>query len=346
MIIVLFIAVLLVTVLVHEWGHYIAAKKSGMLVEEFGFGIPPRLWSWKKGETRYSINVLPIGGFVKIAGENGEDLNAPHERQFESKPWYIKSLVLIAGVIMNVALAIVLFATAYTIGMPGMTDSGTPTVVSVVQGSPTQAAGVAVGDTVQSVVIDKKIVDVLDTDKIHEAIASSKGDVTITYTHKGESHTAVITPSAQRLIGVAIEPIGVIKQPFFKALGLAWQQSMSLIGQIVTAIGTLVGGLLHGHGSTEGLVGPVGLAREVGNAATFGITYLLAFIATISLNLAVLNILPFPALDGGRLIVVWGEAITKRKFSSTVVGLIHGIGFLILIALMVALTVGDIRKAI
>ena len=104
-----------------------------MLVEEFGFGIPPRLWSFKKGETRYSINALPIGGFVKIAGENGTEENVPYTRQFESKPWYLKSLVLVAGVIMNFVLAVVLFAVAHMVGLPGVTPNGTPTVISVVR---------------------------------------------------------------------------------------------------------------------------------------------------------------------------------------------------------------------
>ncbi len=349
MVIILFIVVLLVTVLVHEWGHFIAAKKSGMLVEEFGFGIPPKLWGWKKGETTYSINALPIGGFVKIAGENGEDMNVPADRQFESKPWYLKSLVLLAGVICNFLLAVVLFAIAYTVGMPGVTDGGTPTVISVVQGSPTADSGIAVGDTIQSVAVDGKTVDVLDTEKIHDAIQAGNKDVTISYTHDDQQQDATLIPTetdGNRMIGVAIESIGVIKQPFFAALGSAWRQSVSLTGNIFSAIGTLVGNLFTGHGSAEGLMGPVGLAREVGNAATFGLAYLLAFTATISLNLAVLNVLPFPALDGGRLIVVWGEAITRRKFSPTVVGLIHGIGFLLLIGLMVFLTVGDIRKAL
>ena len=109
MVIILFIIVILVTVLVHEWGHFMVARKSGMIVEEFGFGIPPRLFSWKKGETTYSINALPIGGFVKIAGENGLETAVPLNRQFETKPWYLKSAVLVAGVACNILLAIILF---------------------------------------------------------------------------------------------------------------------------------------------------------------------------------------------------------------------------------------------
>ncbi len=349
MTIILFILVLLVTVLVHEWGHFITAKKSGMLVEEFGFGIPPKLFSWKRGETTYSINALPIGGFVKIAGENGADEGVPYNRQFESKPWYVKSLVLVAGVVMNVILAFVLFTAAYTIGMPGVTDTGTPTVIGVVDGSPTQEAGIEAGDTISSIHIDTKAVSIESTDTIRDAIQHSTGGVTVDYIHEGAAHTAVLTPtetSDGRLIGVSIERIGVIKVSFIDALGKAWIQVTTMIKSIVGAIGMLVGRVFSGHPSAEGLIGPVGLAKEVGNAASFGATYLLAFVATISLNLAVLNIMPFPALDGGRLLVVWGEAITRRKFSALTVGVIHTVGFLILIGLMVMLTIGDIKRAL
>lgn len=349
MTIIIFILVLLVCVLVHEWGHYITAKKSGMLVEEFGFGIPPRLWSFKKGETKYSINALPIGGFVKIAGENGLETDVPRDRQFDAKPWYKKSLVLVAGVIMNFVLAVVLFAIANVIGLPGITPTGTPTVISIVEGGAVQEAGIKVGDTITSLAVGKKDVSVLDTDAIRTAIQSSKDPVTITYVHQGVEATQTIIPresDGARMIGVSIEPIGTVRLSFFAAIGAAWTQSVHLIGQIFSTISHLLGGLFTGEGSVKGLVGPVGLAREVGTAATFGLTYLLAFTATISLNLAVLNILPFPALDGGRLVVVWGEAITRKKFSPTVVGIVHTLGFLLLITLMVVLTIGDIRNAL
>lgn len=346
MTIILFIIVLLVCVLVHEWGHYITAKKSGMLVEEFGFGIPPRLWSWKNGETRYSINALPIGGFVKIAGENGATEGAPLDRQFETKPWYLKSLVLLAGVIMNIILALVLFAAAYLIGLPGVVDGGTPTVISVSEGSPVAASGILVGDTITRVAVGPTPVALLTTEAIHEAIVGSTKDVTISYFHAGDPQTVTLTPTKDRTIGVSIEPIGIVKESFTDAFVKAGQQVVTLTRNILGALSTLVGRIASGHPSTSGLIGPVGLAKEIGSAATFGFAYLLAFIATISINLAVLNAMPFPALDGGRLIIVWGEALTRRKFSPTTVGVIHGIGFLILIGLMIALTVGDVKRAL
>ena len=349
MTIILFILVLLVCVLVHEWGHYIVAKKSGMMVEEFGFGIPPRLWSWKKGETTYSVNALPIGGFVRIAGENGLEENAPTDRQFESKTWYQKTAVLVAGVVCNFLLALVLFTVAYTIGLPGVNPNGTPTVVSVVAGSPTADAGIRVGDKITGVAVGTTYVSVLDTENIRKAIQATEGDVTLSYTRAGEVGTATVVPevsSTGKAVGIAIEPIGVVKQSFFASTGLAWKQTIGLTGSIFRTLGNLVAGIFTGESSVDGLVGPVGLAREVGSAANIGPTYLLAFIATISLNLAVLNILPFPALDGGRLIIVWGEALTRRRFSPKVVGIIHMVGFLLLISLMLVLTVGDIRRVV
>ncbi len=345
--IILFIIVLLVTVLVHEWGHFIIARKSGMIVEEFGFGIPPRIYAWKKGETTYSINALPIGGFVKIAGENGIETTSPADKQFESKPWYLKSAVLVAGVICNILLAIVLFTAAYTIGMPVASDHGTPTVVSIVPGSPSAQSGMVVGDTIAGVAAGKHALDEIDTNALHDAIVNSTGPVTISYNHLGNIHQAVVTPTGvgqARVIGIAIEPVTKERLPFFSAFKAACQQTYITAGEIFTTLASLISGIFH-HNSTAGsLVGPVGLAQEVGSAASIGFTYLLAFTAAISVNLAVLNIMPFPALDGGRLVVVLLEAACRRKFSQNTVNIIHAIGFILLLGLMVVLTVGDIRR--
>ncbi|MDB5255204.1 MAG: rane-associated zinc metalloprotease [Candidatus Nomurabacteria bacterium] len=348
MTIIIFIIVLLVTVIVHEWGHFFIARKSGMTVEEFGFGIPPRLFSWKKGETLYTINLLPIGGFVKIAGENGIDGSAPVEKQFESKPWYLKSAVLVAGVVCNILLAIFLFTAAYTIGMPVATDTGTPTIVSVVQGSPSEDAGLTVGDTITSVsVAGKTLAEPVSTDDVHTAVMNSDGPVTVTYIHFGKTSTVDIVPSGKgtsRIIGLAIEPVSNQRLPLPKAFIAAAQQTYSVGTQIFATLGSLIAGIFHHNDTAKSLVGPVGLAHEVGSAASIGFTYLLAFTAMISVNLAVINIMPFPALDGGRLVVVLLEAITRRKFSQNTVGIIHAAGFILLLGLMVFLTVGDVRR--
>ena len=365
MTIIIFFIVLLVTVLVHEWGHFYAARKSGMTVEEFGFGIPPRLYAWKSRETTYSINALPIGGFVKIAGENGIDGTVPLEQQFESKPWYKKAIVLAAGVICNILLAVLLFTIAYTFGMPARVEGGVPTIVSVVSGSPAAKAGLAAGDTVQSIGVmvggDGFVaINPLTTETLHVAIMQMdlngqsndaltilQDSIEITYIHKGKEGIVSIIPEGigvDRKIGLAIEPISTIRQPLLLSFKSAVIQVISLTSTIATTIGSLIVGLFTHNGASAGLMGPVGLAKEVGSAATIGFAYLLAFTAAISVNLAVLNIMPFPALDGGRLLVVLLEALFRRRFSAKMVGIIHTIGFALLLLLMVILTVGDIRK--
>lgn len=348
MVIILFIIVILVTVLVHEWGHFIIARKSGMIVEEFGFGIPPRIYAWKRGDTTYSINALPIGGFVKIAGENGIETAVPLNKQFETKPWYLKSAVLVAGVVCNILLAIILFTAAYTIGIPVASNHGTPTVVSIVAGSPSAKSGIGIGDTVTSITTNlTTLTGEISTQSLHDAIMKSTGSVVIAYMHLGKPHAATVTPtgtSTARVIGIAIEPVEAERLPFFSAFNAALHQTWSTMGEIFTTLESLIAGIFHHNNTGSALVGPVGLAQEIGSAASIGFTYLLAFTAAISVNLAVINILPFPALDGGRLVVVLLEALFRRKFSSNTVAIIHAIGFLLLLLLMVVLTVGDVRR--
>ena len=346
MTIILFVLVLLVTVIAHEWGHFIAARKCGMQVDEFGFGIPPRLWSWKKGETRYSVNALPIGGFVKIAGENGAEDGAdaaPRHRQFDTKPWWQKSIVLVAGVVCNIILAIVLFTISFMIGVPTYAPDGVPTVISITPEYPAAVAGIMPSDLVTDVQIGSRSLPVFTTTELRRAINTTQSDVTISYTRGGISHTAVVAPKDTpqgRLIGLDIETVRTVQYPFFSAVQNAWHKTIDIVGEIFRVIG----GLFTGTTARQNLAGPVGLARSVGVAATMGIAYLIAFTAAISVNLAVLNILPFPALDGGRLVIVLLEAIFRRRFSQTVVGIIHTVGFVILLGLMVILTVGDIRS--
>jgi regulator of sigma E protease len=344
--IIIFIVVLFVCVIAHEWGHYITAKKSGMLVEEFGFGIPPRIWGKKKGETLYSVNALPIGGFVKIAGENGIDEHIPYERQFESKPWYLKSLVLVAGVVCNIILAVVLFSVSYMIGMPAADVNGVPTVVDVMPGSPAEKAGISLGTKVTKALVGGREVAPLDTTHLHEAIvANDGGPITLSYSDGSAEKTATLIPGADQKIGLAVEGISNRKESFTDAIVLACNQTIATAATIFTTLAHLIGGLFHESDTgLSGLMGPVGLAHQVGGAAKIGFAYLLAFTGMISINLAVLNIMPFPALDGGRLLVVILEAITRRKFSRTVVTMIHAGGFLLLLGLMVYLTVGDIGR--
>lgn len=346
MTIIIFIAVLLVTVIAHEWGHFWTAKRFGMLVEEFGFGIPPRLWAKKKGETTYSINALPFGGFVKIAGENGIEEGKDTTRQFESKPWYAQAIVLVAGVICNLILAIILFTISYSIGTPTITETGVPTVVSVAAKSPTEAAGVRVGDKVISITKQGKTLTSLDTESIKGLINSEEVPFSMVIQRSGEQQTVQITPKKEQGVvraGIGVAPIATERLSIVDAFVRAVEQTFIVAKNIFTTLGGLIASLFS-HKNVGGLIGPVGLAQEVRHASDIGFSYLLAFTALISVNLAVLNILPFPALDGGRLIIVLLERCTRKKFSKRIVGIIHAAGFLFLIGLMLVLSVGDIKS--
>lgn len=348
MTLLIFIAVLFVTVMVHEWGHFITAKRSGMLVEEFGFGIPPRIYAWKKGETTYSINALPFGGFVKIAGENGTDSSKDPSRQFDSKPWHLRALVLVAGVVCNTILAIVLFSASFMLGTPAVDEvHGTPTVLSVTPNMPIAEAGLAVGDTIVSITQKNKILSPLTTEHLKEALRESKEPLSVTYKNKTEEKTVVITPiktdQGITAIGIAVEPVVTKRLSLFEAVPQAVLQTVALAKGIFHTVGALVESLFTREGSLGELVGPVGLAKEVRQASAIGFSYLLAFTALISVNLAVLNILPFPALDGGRLVIIIVEKIVRKNFSKKTIGIIHSAGFLLLITLMIVLSVKDVK---
>lgn len=348
--ILIFIAVLFVVVVVHEFGHYIAAKKSGMLVSEFAFGMGPTLFSFTKGETRYAIRVFPVGGFVKIAGENEGELGIPKERQFEYARWYKKVLVLTAGVIGNLLLGFVLFFFSFTAGLPASSNTGTPTIVSVSPGSPAAKADVRVGDVVTSFGIGgKNKVAVLDTEHVHTYLQTQKSDVTIIVRRGDTDIQKSITPTIEKdgnvKIGLAIDNIANKKFTAKDAVVMAYHKTIDVIEQLFSVIGTLVSSLWsHKPSGTSDLVGPVGIASELGGARVFGFGYILAFAALISLNLAVLNILPFPALDGGRLFVVLIEAIIRRPLPKKAIQIIHTIGFIILLGLILTLTFKDIAK--
>lgn len=345
MTILIFIGVLLVTVIVHEWGHFWTAKRFGMLVEEFGFGIPPRIWSKQKGETLYSINALPFGGFVKISGENGLDAGKDVSRQFESKPWYAQAIVLVAGVVCNLLLAILLFTAAYTIGTPSISPTGTPTVVSVTNKGAASTAGIRVGDQVISITKGNTTLENITTSELKKMINSEIDPLSITTKRSNTEQTLIVTPVKNDgviMLGLGVEKIATERLPLGKSFVRAVNQTFFVAKSIFITLGVLIASIFN-HNEVGGLIGPVGLAQEVRHASDIGFAYLLAFTALISVNLAVLNILPFPALDGGRLVVVLLERMTRRKFSKTVVGVIHTVGFIFLIGLMLVLTVGDVR---
>jgi len=359
--VLIFLVVLVVLILVHEWGHFIVAKKTGMRVDEFGIGFPPKAFGIKRGETEYTINWLPIGGFVRIFGENGDEAGdvseADKARAFSARPKWAQALVLIAGVTMNVLLAWVLFATTYMVGVPtaiesaDATDAATLYVAGTIPNSP--AAVIPAGAEILSVTAGERTLDSLTPEAFTAFVTEVAPDtMSVTYETDGESMVVDIVPAQgldseqpeRYLAGVSLALIEVTSYDPLTALSLATETTISALGSIALGLGTLLVQTFTGAADYSQIAGPIGIVGMVGDAASFGFTALLTFMAIISLNLAVINLLPFPALDGGRLVFVAIEAITNRRIPPVWANRVNLIGFGLLMLLMIAVTYNDIIR--
>jgi len=364
MTILIFFVVLFILILVHEWGHFIVAKKTGMRVDEFGIGFPPKLFGIKKGETEYTFNLLPIGGFVRIFGENAQDAQMVGEqggntsRSFTSKSKWAQTAVLLAGVTMNVIFAWFLFAIVFLMGAPTAVDEQSATenaefkVSHVVAGTPAYEAGIPAGAIIKSY-DETRDDEVLAPTAFRDFIQQSSGFVTITYEARGEEKTVEVVPvtgitndgdTAQQAIGVSLALVETVSRPIHLALYEATLATGKMLVAITVGIFNLFVDIAQLDADLSSVAGPVGIVGLVGDAAEFGFASLLMFTAMISLNLAVINLLPIPALDGGRLLFVGIEAITRKPINPVWVARLNTFGFILLMGLMVAVTYSDILK--
>jgi regulator of sigma E protease len=357
---------LLVLVLVHEAGHFFTAKKFGIRVDEFGFGFPPKIFGKKYGETEYSLNLLPIGGFVKIFGENPDDenTNGPDaSRSFVNKAKWKQAIVLVAGVTANFLLAWLLFSVGFMSGMPTSVGSQPKginlnnvflTIVSVAPDSPAEKAGLKTGDRIAAVEILPYTMDELNTDAFKAFIvAHPQKEFGIEYLRGKDEytlHTTKVTPTAgingaQPMIGISMDMIGTAKLPFFTALKEGMELTLFVTKGTVVGLYELIVGSIQGKSDLlSSVTGPVGMVGIVGDAYQFGFVYLLSFAALISVNLAIINLLPFPALDGGRLFFLLIEKIKGSRINPKFANMANMIGFGILILLMVVVTFHDVIK--
>lgn len=363
---IIFIAVLAVLVLVHEFGHYIAAKKSGMKVPEFGIGFPPRIKAWKRGDTEYSLNAIPFGGFVKIYGEDfGDDVSGPDKDQsFGAKSALARAVTLVAGVTMNVILAWLLFSLTYLAGAPATVDYDGPGVVKEAQpmitvvapGSPAERAGLKPGDIVNAVTSEGiySLNDITASDISNFIEAHGKEGITFDIQRKKETlsitvlgERGVLPEAPDKLaVGVGVDKVGIIRLPPHLALIEGARDTWRSGTAILTSTVGLIAGAFQGKGDFSQIAGPVGIARLTGEAFGLGFVFLIEFAAIISINLAVVNLLPFPALDGGRLLFLGIETITGKKIPSQVSSIVNGVGFILLIGLMLVVTWHDIARII
>ncbi len=368
MTIVLFLVVLAVLIFVHELGHFLVAKRSGIRVDEFAIGFPPKIFSWVRGETKYVLNLIPFGGYVKIFGENPDEeslTGVDSARSFVRATKWKQVGVLLAGILFNILFAWILISVSFMFGSLVPVGEGAPAyakyikdknvaITSVLPNSPAAKAGLVAGDKILIVYLasstDPKGVIGTTVNFVRQTIEASAGKpIAIYYERQGEKKEKIVTPvkgvtEDKYVVGIYMENVGVVKLNLGLALWEGGKLTAVTIKQVAVGLGTFIWQAVRGHGDFTQVSGPVGIVNLVGEAAHFGLAYFLGFVAFISLNLAVINLIPFPALDGGRVLFVLIEAVSRRPIKPKIANAANAIGFFILIALMLVITYRDIMK--
>jgi len=341
--IVAFIGVIVVLIIAHELGHFITAKASGVKVEEFGIGFPPRLLSVRRGETRYSLNAIPLGGFVKMAGE--EDPKEP--RSLASKSIGIRLLVLSAGSLMNALLPLLLFSIAFMV--PHNVVIGQVFVEEVVPNSPAAMAGIESGDMIISI-NGRTVNNTIDLSRYIQLNLGKDTTIVVKHSDSTTEDIQVIPrwkpPEGQGAIGIVVNTAypTIVSQhyPFWRAIPMGASECIETFVLFKNGIISMIIGA-----TPVEVAGPVGIAQITGEVAKAGISPLLEFAGFISINLAIINILPLPALDGGRIVFVLLEWVRRgKRVSPKTEGLVHFIGFAMLMALILLITYQDIIRIV
>ena len=364
-----FVAILVVLVLVHELGHFITAKRAGITVEEFGIGFPPRIGSITWHGTRYSLNWIPLGGFVRMLGEDGDveirrlresglteaEIDHAMEGAFNRRPIWIRIGVLLAGVAMNFLLAGLAFSWAAS--MPQPLSLGPLHVLEIQPDSPAEAA-LVVGDVITAA--DGQTFE--QSRDLTSYVSSQAGEpVTLTIVRDGATKTVTVTPReltddqiSQGLgaIGFSWQAESVGEGPPLASSPIdavvigfttAGRAAIEIPGGLASAVGGLIGLNPEGAGDARG---PIGIAQITGEVIDAGLLAVVQFIGILSINLAILNVLPFPPLDGGRIAVVLLEAGRRRRLPAEREALIYLTGFALLIALVILISIQDIQRLI
>ncbi len=336
-----FLPILSVMMFVHELGHFITARLTGITVLEFGFGLPPRLWGFKRNGVIYSINWIPFGAFVKMLGE--EDPTAPGS--FASKPRYVRALVLAAGSMMNFLLAVVAFSMVYIVGVPGVVPDGPVQIAEVSVDSPAAAAGIQPGDVLVSF-NDQQV----NVQTFREATNTHLDQpVQVGVNRGGQSSVVTLTPRAnppqgQGAIGIVLAG-GLVRLNPIAAVGQGFMQTVRAIGATLSVPKMLIEGSIAP--SDARLIGLVGMAQATSETASYvadtGFWYpLFVLTGLFSAGLSIANLLPIPALDGGRLFFVLLEWVRGRRVPPEREAAFHFVGIVVLLTLMVIISFNDL----
>jgi len=365
--VLIFLALLASLVLFHELGHFIVARRNGIKADEFGFGFPPRMFGVYKDDTTgrhkivwgnkdiesphtvYSFNWLPLGGFGNIKGEDGQNQEAD---SFGNKSAWIRVKVLGAGVFMNFVLAWVLISVVFILGLPQPIDSTERAqypdakiqILEVKKGTPAETMGLQLGDEVLMIAGEK----MRTLDVVKETILKNKGqNIDITINRLGKEMVLSGTPRTEYpanegSLGISFSETAIVSYPWYQAFYQGAITTYNITIAILQAFGTMIAGLFgEKTGAPVDVTGPVGIVYMTKQMSDLGISYLLQFAALLSINLGIINVLPIPALDGGRILFVLIEKLKGSKVSHRTEGMIHQIGFILLLLLMLFITIRD-----
>ncbi|OQB06587.1 MAG: putative zinc metalloprotease [bacterium ADurb.Bin212] len=355
--IITFVVILSLLVLAHEFGHFLVAKKTGIKVEEFAIGFPPRLWSKKVGETAYSINAVPLGGYVKMLGEVEKSKDP---RAFENQSRGVRFSVAVAGVVMNIVLAWVILMLGFTIGMspivsdyrdiPGEVISSEIIVATVLPDSAAEQAGIKQMDRIKSMQLDGESYDFGSVEDLSEFTRSHKGNNVKVYLSRDgsdQSYDVTLGSGDSSPFGISAVNNAVVRVPWYKSPYVALRETYEITRYTAVFVGQLFSKVFTDSQVKEQVGGPVQIYLATGTAVKIGFVAVLQLIAILSVNLAIINILPLPALDGGRILFIIIETIArKRIIKEKVESIIHAIGFALLLGLIVLVTYNDIAKII
>jgi regulator of sigma E protease len=342
-------------VVLHEFGHFIIAKRFGVKVEEFGIGYPPRIFGKKIGETIYSLNLLPFGAFVKMPGEIGK---TDDPRSFSNQQIWKRALIVFGGVLSFWIIAAILFSIVFNLGTPVVigdeVDSNLANtqvqITSISVGSPAQIAGLKPGDTIKEVMIGNQKIAINKIKEIQEITNNNLGkEITLTIERGKEIFESKITPrssppAGEGPMGVALVRTTIKSYPWYLA---PWQgiiATVNMTGAVIQGYGNAIKNITLGKPSGVELMGPVGVFHLFTQVSKLGVSYFLQFVGMIAIYIAIFNILPIPAVDGGKLLFLGIEAARKRPISQKIEEKVTAVFFMALILLMVFVTIKDIAK--
>ncbi len=368
MTIIIFILIISVLVLIHELGHFIAARKSGIVVEEFGIGYPPmaiKLFTWKG--TAFTLNWIPFGGFVRMAGEEGPiegSSKATTGQFYKAKTWQ-KMLVVLAGPGVNFFFGVIIFAAVFTkLGIP--TEISDARVAAVAPDSPAQKAGITTDTSIKKLLLaDGTVIDTPTSQVVIDTVTKNQGQTIqvvtsgpcsglicqdaestfLLYLRKGEE-----IPEGQGSMGVAFTSVVYTFYPWwempFRSVVFGFQQAFMLSTQIVSALGGMASDLVTKRLVPDTVAGPVGIVHQAQSSGLFseGWLTIFSFAGMLSVNLAVMNVLPIPPLDGGRAVLLIAEKIAGRKKTEKVEYYLNNVGYFLLLGLIIVITVRDVSR--